>query len=125
MRGRLIALAAAALLATGCGGGNSPGDAVSDLYSAAADGDASGVCEVLSEEAATAAAADENAESCEAGIERTLAGGAGALLGDIEVGEASVEGESGTVQVSAFGQTDTVDVVQEDGDWKVDESQSP
>jgi len=122
-RAAALFVALVALFAVGCGGGSSPEDAVSGLYEAAADGDAEGVCENLSEDAAAAAAADEDEETCEAGVTKSLSGGAGALLGDIEVGEADVEGDSGTVEITALGQTDTVDVVQEDGEWKVAENQ--
>lgn len=113
--------AALALLAAGCGGGGSPEDAVSDLYSAAADGDYEQVCDLLTEEAAAEAQADEDAASCEEGTEKALSGGAGDLLGDIEVGEATIDGDTGTVGVSFAGQEDTVNVVQQDGEWKVDQ----
>ena len=118
-------VAIAAMAVVGCGGGGNPEDAVSDLYAAAADGDAAKVCENLTADAQQAAADDEDADSCEEGVEKSLAGGAGELLGQIEVGEATVDGDTGTVEISALGQTDTVDVVQEDGDWKVAESAGP
>jgi len=116
-----LVVAIAAMFAVGCGGdgGGNPEEAVDALYSAAADGDAGTVCENLSAAAEEAAAGD--ADSCEEGLEPLLAT-AGAFLGEFEVGEASVDGDTGTVEVSFAGETSDVPVVQEDGEWKVDES---
>ena len=119
-RAAALVAASAALFAVGCGGGGeNPEDAVSDLYAAAVDGDAGTVCENLS----AAAVADAEAEggSCEEALEPLLAG-AGAFLSEFEVGEATVEGDSGTVEVSFAGESEDVPVVEEDGEWKVDES---
>ena len=120
----------AALVVAGCGDDSSdaassddPAEVVSALYDAAADGDAGAMCELMSESAQENAATVEDEDSCEAGLEKSLSGGAGELLGEIEVGEAEVEGDHGTVEISALGQSDTVDVVQEDGQWKVEEDQ--
>ena len=112
--------ASAALFAVGCGGGDgsSPEDAVSAVYDAAADGDAAGVCENLS--AAAIEASVEEGADCEEALEPSLEA-AGAFLGEFEVGEADVEGDSGTVEVSFAGETADVPVVQEDDEWKVDE----
>jgi hypothetical protein len=130
IRRSVAALAAgAALLAAGCGGGDDdsatasddPADAVRALYAAAGENDAEAMCDLMSEAAQENAAVVEDADSCEEGLEKTLAGGGGELFSSIEVGEAHVEGDSGTVDISAFGQKDKVAVVKEDGAWKVEE----
>jgi len=114
----VLLVAVVALVAAGCGGsdGGSPEDVVSTVYEGAADGDAAKVCDNLSESALEAAGGD----SCEDELEPALEM-AGALLEGVEVGEASVEGEEGTVEISFAGDTQDVPVVQEDGEWKVDE----
>ena len=112
--------ASAALFAVGCGGGDggNPEDAVTAVYEGAADGDAGAVCENLS--AAAIEASVEEGADCEEALEPSLEA-AGAFLGEFEVGEADVEGDSGTVEVSFAGETADVPVVQEDDEWKVDE----
>ena len=110
--------ASAAMFVVGCGGGGNPEDAVSAVYEAAADGDAGGVCDGLST-AAIEASVEEGAD-CEEALEPSLEA-AGAFLGEFEVGEADVDGDTGTVEVSFAGESSDVPVVQEDGDWKVDE----
>lgn len=114
----LAALAATA--AVGCGGddGGSPEDAVSAVYSAAADGDAAGVCENLS--AGALEASGGSVDECETSIEPGLEA-AGAFLGEFEIGEATTDGDSATVEVSFAGETEEVPVVQEDGEWTLDE----
>jgi hypothetical protein len=123
-----VLVAGIALTAAGCGSdsddaanSDDPTEVVSALYAAAGDGDAEAMCNLMSADAQENAAAEEDADSCEQGIEKSLSGGAGDLLSSIEVGEAEIDGDSGTVEISAFDQTDTVNVVQEDGQWKVDE----
>jgi len=123
----VVAAAVAAVAALGfggCGGGDeSPEDTVSAFYTAVGEGDFEGVCDRLSEGAIQATIDEEGAESCEEAAETSLEGAeeASALLDQIEVGEASIDGESGTVEITLEGQTDTVNVVQEDGEWKVDD----
>jgi len=125
-RVRAIAIAvatAAALAVAGCGGSDSPEDVVSNFYTAVGDGDFEAVCDLLSEGAAQATIDEEGAETCEEAAEASLegAGAASELLDQIEVGEATIDGESGTVEISFAGQSDTVNVVQEDDEWKVDD----
>lgn len=118
-RAAALVAALAATAAIGCGGdGGNPEDVVSATYEAAADGDAAGVCENLSATALESAggSADECEEAIEPGLEA-----AGAFLGEFEVGDSSVDGDTGTVEVSFAGQTEEVPVVQEDGEWKLDE----
>jgi hypothetical protein len=127
-RGAALVAAGAALFAAGCGGGDDdatasddPADVVRALYAAAGEGDAEGMCELMSEAAQENAKVVEDADSCEEGNSKTLSGGGGELFSQIEVGEADVDGESGTVEIKAFGQSDQVRVVKEDGEWKVEE----
>jgi hypothetical protein len=114
-------VAGAALFAAGCGGGDggSPEGAVEALYSAAVDGDAGAVCDNLST-AAIEASVEEGSE-CEDALDSATLEAAGAFLGEFEVGEADVDGGEGTVEVSFAGETSDVPVVEEDGEWKVDE----
>jgi hypothetical protein len=128
LRATAVLAAGAALAVAGCGGDDSsdvdssdPTAVVTALYAAAGDGDAAAMCDLLSSDAQQRAQETEDADDCETAVEKSLSGGAGDLLSQIEVGEADVEGDSGTVEIKAFGQTDTVNVVQEDGEWKVDE----
>jgi hypothetical protein len=129
LRATAVLAAGAALAVAGCGGDDDnsgvdtsdPTAVVTALYAAAGDGDAAAMCDLLSADAQQRAQETEDADDCETAVEKSLSGGAGDLLSQIEVGEADVEGDSGTVEIKAFGQTDTVNVVQEDGEWKVDE----
>jgi hypothetical protein len=127
-RGAAVLVAGVAMFAAGCGGDDSsdvdtsdPAAVVSALYAAAGDEDAAAMCDLLSADAQHHAAETEDEDSCEAGIEKSLSGGTGDLLSEIEVGEATVDGDTGTVEITALGQSDSVNVVQEDGEWKVDE----
>ena len=116
-----------ALVAGGCGGdsssgGDSPEAVTESFYSALADGDAGGICDLLSESAASSAAGD--ADSCEEGVQKGLdTGPAQAALGvadDIEVGGAEIDGDSAKVTVTSGNRDDQVPLVKEDGEWKVD-----
>lgn len=129
---RLAALVAAltlGLLAAGCGGSDSPSDATpeevaSDFFGAVQDQDAGAMCGLLSEASAQQAAEDEDAESCEEGVEKAFASadaeaGLAALEG-AEVGEAKIDGDTATVGVtSAEGQEGEFQMVKEDDEWKV------
>jgi ketosteroid isomerase-like protein len=127
-RGAAALAAGAVIFAVGCGGSDDsatasddPADAVRALYAAAGEGDAAAMCDVMSEAAQENAKTVQGADSCEDAISQTLQGGGGELFDSIEVGEADVEGDSGTVEISAFGNKDKVRVVKEDGEWKVEE----
>lgn len=121
----ICAVLAAGLLTLGCGGSDSPEDVATDFYAALSDQDASAFCETLSESAAQAAADDEDAESCEEGVEASFSSGdaeeAIAQTEDIELGEASIDGDTATVPTSSGeGQEGETPLIKEDDEWKVD-----
>lgn len=117
-----------ALVAAGCGGddggGDSPEDVTQSFYTALSDGDAAEICDLLSERAAQTAAEDEGADSCEDGVGKGIESGAAeAALGaadDVEIGEATIDGDSASVAVTSGEQEAEVPLVKEDGDWKID-----
>ena len=124
---KLAALLAAlvlafALAAAGCGGGDSPEDVVESFYSALADGDAGEICDLLSESAQEGAAAGE--DSCEEGIEAAIdSGEAERFLGvadEVEVGDASEDGDTAEVTVTFGDEEEQVPLVKEDDEWKID-----
>jgi hypothetical protein len=119
-----IAIAASALLAAGCGGSDEPDAVVEDFYAATADGDAEQLCALVTDETAQSAAEQEDAETCEEGVEKSFASEgaeeAASLAEDVEVGDATIDGETATVEVSAAGQSDEVNLVKVDDEWKVD-----
>lgn len=120
----LVAALTLGLLAAGCGGSDSPEDVASDFFGAVQDQDAGAMCELLSEASAQQAAEDEDAESCEEGVEKAFASedataGLAALEG-AEVGEAEIDGDTATVGVtSAEGLEGEFQMVKEDDEWKV------
>ncbi len=126
----LVAVLALGLFA-GCGDDEADGDAtpeevVAAFYAATGDADAEAMCALITEEAAQAAADDENADSCEEGVQASIDAGDNTAVSDladeIEVGEATIEGETATVPISvaSLEQEDEVTLVQEDGEWKLD-----
>lgn len=117
------AVALTAGFAAGCGGDDSdestPEAAVQQFFDAAADGDGAAVCEVLTEESQQQAIDEaEDAEDCEAAFQEDADAGNIDLPEDLEVG--SYDEKSGTVEVTAEGSTQGFPVVEEDGEWKVD-----
>lgn len=131
---RLAALAltlGAGLIAAGCGGDDdstseeaqSPSDVVAAFYAATADGDNEELCSYFSEETAQQAAEEEDADSCEEAAESGLGDDETAALAEtVEVGEEKIDGDTATVEVSSSEQegTGTINLVQEDGEWKID-----
>ena len=131
---RLAALAltlGAGLIAAGCGGddggstvesGASPEEVVEAFYGAVGDNDAAAACDLVTEETAQQAADQEDADSCE---EATSFGDGAELADSIEVGDATIDGDTATVEVSSSAQegSGSVDLVQEDGEWKIDLAQ--
>lgn len=121
----VCAMFAVGLLALGCGGTAAPEDVAEDFYAALADGDAAAFCETLSESAAQAAADDEDAESCEEGVEKSFSSGdaedAIAQTEGVELGEAEIDGDTAIVPTtSAEGQEGETPMVKENDEWKVD-----
>lgn len=80
---------------------------------------------MISEDTAAQSAEDEDAESCEEGLERSFASSDAeesiAQLEDAEIGEATVDGDAATVAVTSVeGDEGEVSLVMEDDEWKVD-----
>ena len=127
MRAGALALVASATLfggiATGCGGGGSePDDVVAEYFDAGKDKDYAKLCELLSEDAAAALVEQDDADSCEAAQESELDGVDASIIDSFEVGDATIDGDTAEVAITALGQEDTMAMVKEDGEWKVDET---
>lgn len=122
----LTAALAIGMLLAGCGGGgDSPEEVVEDFYAAAADGDAEKMCELASEASAQSGAEENDAETCEEGVQSSIDAGNldefSALVEGVEVGEATIDGDAATVAItSAEGEEAEIDLVKEDDEWKVD-----
>ena len=119
----LAALALAfAFAAAGCGGDDSPEDVVESFYSALGDGDAGEICDLLSDSAAESAAEDE--ETCEAGVQKGIDSGAAeealGVADEVEVGDATEDGDTAEVTVTFGDEEAQVPLVKEDGEWKID-----
>ena len=121
---------AVGLVAAGCGGDDAPDEdappeeVASAFITAVQDRDAEGMCATLSEASATRAAEEEDAETCEEGLEKAFASEDAeaelAPLDGAEIGEATIDGDTATVAAtSADGQEGEFTLVNEDG-WKVD-----
>jgi hypothetical protein len=123
----LLAVLSVGLLA-GCGGDSdseaTPEEVVADFYAATGDADPEAMCALITEDAAQAAADDENADTCEEGVQASIDAGDNAgvseLADSIEVGDATIDGDEATVGITALGTEDEVHLVQEDGQWKLD-----
>jgi ketosteroid isomerase-like protein len=124
------AVAAATLLFSACGGsgGGDSEDAkvaavVRDYFKAFAAGDGKQACEQLGAETRVKLEKETGAKDCAAAI------GAAAKepdvkrftkeLGDVKVLEVEVDGSNATAKVRAIGQTTTVPLQKEDGDWRI------
>lgn len=106
-----------ALLIAGCGGGGSPDEVVTEIFDAAAEEDWGAVCERLTDEAIQQALDSTGAETCEEAQEAETAELPDGFLEDAEIGEATEDGETATVELSYEGATDEVDLRKVDGDW--------
>jgi hypothetical protein len=115
------ALALAAALAVGCGGGDdsgsSPADTVQSFYDAYASEDAAGICATFS--ARFQAAVQEDADSCEAAFQESFDAGSNPPPSGLTIGETTIDGDTATVEVTAgTGVKNTAALVNEDG-WKI------
>ena len=102
-----------------------PEEVAAALFQGFADGDAEAICGNLSAASAQQAADDENADSCEEGVQATYDSGGAEdtqnASAAVEVGEAKISGDTATVELSTpEGNGGTADLVLEDGEWKVD-----
>lgn len=132
-RGALVLTLATGFVIAGCGGGDdsnggvdsgaAPEDVVEAFYNATVDGDVDTVCALITEETAKQAAEQEDAESCEESADGALTDEKTKSIAEsVEVGEATVDGDSATVAVSSqeAGGEGEINLVQEDGEWKID-----
>jgi hypothetical protein len=117
----LIAASLALLLGvTGCGGGSddgTPEDALESYLSALADGDAEAACELLGSEAADTSLPQPDCESEDPAVPDEAV-----EFGDGEVSNVEESGGEATADVTPAdgGDPQTVDLVEEDGAWRVD-----
>ena len=112
MRLRLLAiLAALALGLAACGGGEGDEDQIRSVVETFY-GNEDGVCGTISDKLL-----EEQFESRE-DCEEAAAGSE--PQDDYEIERVSVDGDEGEVDVAVDGQTGTLLVTQEDGEWKVD-----
>ena len=117
---RLSALAAALVLAlalvAGCGGGDSPEDAVQAYYDAATDEDAEAVCELLS------AATIEEIEAHRLGLrdDASRRSASAACRTTSRSARSTEEGDTATVEVTARRRDEDVPLIKEDDEWKLD-----
>jgi ketosteroid isomerase-like protein len=126
--GALLLTVLATGLIAGCGGDSgsdaTPEEVVTDFYAATSDSDPETMCALITEEVAQVAADDENADSCEEGVQASIDAGDNKavikLADTIEVGDATIDGDEATVAITAQGMEDEVHLVQEDGEWKLD-----
>lgn len=126
--GALLLALAVGLLLTGCGGddtggGDSPEQVTEDTFAAIADADGERLCELVSEATAQAAADAAGVETCEEGAQEPFdAEAADELLSQAEaaeVGEATIDGDTATVEVFVGGESREIDLVKEDDEWKM------
>jgi len=120
----VVLAALAGLLIAGCGGSDAPEDVVDEFFQATADSDAEAFCATLSEASQTQAAETEDVETCEEGAEKAFGSGdfeaAAEMAGDVEVGEATIDGDSATVTATSGDVEEEVPLVKEDDEWKVE-----
>ena len=128
--GGLVLAVVVGMLVAGCGGSDgadSPEDAVNTFFEATVDKDAEALCGVITEESGTQAAEQEDADTCEEGVEKSFASDdiddTISQIEGAEVGEATIDGDTATVAVtSSEGDEGEVTVVKDGDVWKVDAS---
>jgi hypothetical protein len=144
-----LALAAVFVLAIACGGGGTPDQVVHRLFEGVQNGDGDVVLSCLSSEALagidefvdqlkaepeeTAAmavmfgveiTADEVADLDAAKVITILLSSEMLTsempdFSEVEIGEAVIDGETATVPVTLDGETDDIELILEDGSWKI------
>lgn len=128
MRQGVIAALATVALATGlvaCGGGDasdsgtsSPADAVTSYFGAVKDGDADRICQLLTSDSvdAVVASGTDGSDCAAVAGEQDF----GNFPADLKVGDATEDGDTATVAVTGDGQSASVPLKMEDGEWKID-----
>lgn len=120
-----ILVAMLAAFAGACGGGDDPSATVEDFFAAVTDGDGGTACELITADGLEVISGELGSAggSCEDAIEQ-----AGPFIEqfglELEGAETTSEdGDTATVEatVSALGEEETseIDLVQEDGSWKI------
>jgi hypothetical protein len=122
MRLAVATLAASGLIAAGCGGddteesgADSPDAAVTSFFAAIEDGDGDRACELMTDDSVEAL--ELGGEECSTFAESE---GSGDLPDDFEVGDATEDGDSATVNVTGDGEELEVPLVKDGDEWKVD-----
>lgn len=122
LRLTVAATLAAGLIAAGCGGSDDssddssgPEDAVEAYVAAGQDGDGAAVCDLLTD-ASVELLEQFSGDDCA----NVAAEGVADVPDDFEIGTAEVDGDTGTVPISAQGEELDIPVANEDGEWKID-----
>lgn len=114
----LLASASTVLALTACGGGDadSPEKAMQSYLDALAGGDAEAACELLGPSAADTSLAQPDCEASEPTVSPEAQ-----EFGESEVGTVEEDGSEATVDVTADDSATpiTVDLVQDDDEWRV------
>ena len=130
MRSRVACLVVGAVALTagfgaGCGGDDSssdeqsPEEVVQSFVDSSRDGDGAAVCDLLSADSQTQVVEEsDSADDCEGAFDEDPT--ASDVPDDLEIGDATIDGDTGTVAVTVSGQESQLNVVQEDGSWKID-----
>lgn len=118
----VAATAAAALIAAGCGsdepsesGSSTPEDAVESYVAAGQDGDGAAVCDLLTADSVKLLEQFSGSDCAD-----VAAKDVSDLPKDFEIGDAQIDGDSGTVTVTGDGDELDIPVTNEDGEWKID-----
>ena len=128
-----ITLTALATAAAGCGGGGGPESAATDFFKAGANGDGEKVCAGLTkerrDELTKALKAAKQDGGCAKGLSKILDStttdeSQKEVEKAISDGKITTkeDGDKATVSITYKGDTQKVNMVKEDGDWKVDQS---
>jgi hypothetical protein len=104
-------LAVPVLALTACGGGSSDKDKISDLINKVGD-DPSYLCQHMSAKVDKAIGGKDGCEKA--------AKAEDAKDPDVKIDSITIDGDSATAKITGNDGADTVKLVKEDGDWKVD-----
>ena len=126
-RGAAALLAAVAIAtAAGCGDGGEetsaepaedPAAVVTEFYAAVAAGDGDSLCDLISAEDVV----EEEGETCEEQADGLVSGPFADALANAKVGETIEQtDETATVEVTVAGAKTDAELVNEDGEWRID-----
>lgn len=113
----------------GCGGDDdgettaaeeqTPEEVVTAFHAATQEGDATSVCELLTEESGAMGAEVEDTDDCQSAFEASFEETSGEVP-DIEIGETTIDGNTATVVSTSNGSETELTLSKEDGRWKID-----